>query len=157
MNFLRSFAWVSLVISSTMTVVSVINLLVMHFLFGSIPTSKSPMITGLPALVLSNVELFGTVVLAYAVGGIVGSVGTLRGKKWGVGLLTALLVLGILWGVVVIGFEIAATGSPADNGPSLGLLKFRSVITSVVAFCWMIACFWLIHKIRIADRSTRSH
>lgn len=136
--------------SSLLALVSMINLIMLLFLFESIPTAGSRLSSGVASLVLSNVEVFGAVVFVFGVSGVVASLGILKKKQWGIDLTILLLAVGIVWGILVLILEVAAVGSAAHSDTPIIFLLARSIATVGISFCWIAGCAWGITRLRSA-------
>lgn len=148
MDFVRSFAWLSLLISSALALISLLNLILLFSLFDSMQIVTSSTATGITAFVLDNVRAFGIIVLIFSLSGVVGAIGLLRSRSWGFAVMIPLLSVGILWGAFVVIVEIYSAAAPEHGVSISNLILLRSFLTSSMATFWMATCAYFIYKLK---------
>jgi hypothetical protein len=149
----RFFAWLMLPIcglgAATGTLLAV---LLFSATMGGEPLAVTGQHSGATVVLFRHLHLFTLAVVAYAIGGLVASVGLVRGDRpWARKLWIFLLVVEIGWSLLIMGLEIFYPDPPAP-APAAGAL-FPSVSTlalfSVVIFgiVSIAVSTWLIHRL----------
>ena len=152
LRFLDFFARAALGLSAMLALVSATTLVLLVLLTQEGPLQPAPGMYGLSRVVLAAPKIFTLATLIYGIAGITGAAGVLRGKKWGKGVLAALLALGIAWAIVAAVSEavLAPVGSPAhgEGGRLLdghGAMRWAVVTMSILlagAQGWLLRRLW---------------
>lgn len=139
-TFVTVVAWLFIVGSGLATVVSVMQNIVIHFMFKNKGFSQTP--DNMPAgasFMIENIQLIMLVFLLVSLMMFVSSVGLLKRKNWARLIFIVLMSIGIVWMIVGIIFQLVFFSSMPEMQQSAEFQDFQAMQSLMMWFTALIS------------------